>query len=537
MVIVIVIFIIVYSSFFTWLYFDKNLTSDKFYKNKTYTLVFKKRITNFFQIILLILFSKNSFSQNGLAADSMLVEVSELIYSKPVLVEKFAIMVSENESDPKKKIEFSFILSQIEYQKTNYQSALEYLYSIDNLIKDLDEKDIWNIRLNFNLAKIYRDLQIFDLADNYFHKANRLFKNFNKPNQKLTEIYNYENAIHRSQNGDYQGSNLILQKNFNANDNFRYLSFLGVGRNYIQTHQPDSAIIYFSKTPAEAEILYTSSLLGLAESSLQKNDWNSAKKYLINSLNRTSTLQTQKEIYNILSQIYLKEKNIERHESYKLNYDSVDNKISINVDQARNFVIKHIELEKYDDENDGNSFLTESIFFIICLIIIATIPVFYYYFKTKSDYNKYLQIVNEIKIEQVCESEIKKEKKSIIPKKSEQLLLKKLDKFERSHNYLNPKISLTTLAKQLDTNTKYLSEVVNKNKDKNFNSYINDLRINYILKMLKSETKYRNYKVASLAEECGYLSHSTFIVAFRSVTGITPGLFLNFLNKENNPLE
>ncbi len=201
--------------------------------------------------------------------------------------------------------------------------------------------------------------------------------------------------------------------------------------------------------------------------------------------------------------------------------------------QAKNFVIKHIEQENYYAKSDGNSFWTKGVFIIICLIILSAIPVIYYYFKTQSDYKKYLKIVNEANLEPI--TKIEKEKQSIIPEKSEQLLLKKLDKFEQSENYLNPKISLTILAKQLDTNTKYLSEVVNKNKDKNFNSYINELRINYILEKLKNETKYRNYKVASLAEECGYVSHSTFIAAFRSVTGISPVSFINFLKKEKNP--
>lgn len=497
-------------------------------------MVFKKQIINFSQTILLIFYSINSFSQSGVEADSMLIKASELIYSQPALTERIAIMISENDNDPKKKIEALFILSKIDYQNANYKSALEHLYSAQHLIKNVDDKDFWNIRLDFNLAEIYRDLQIFDLADKHFRQANQLFQNINKPNQILTEIHNYENAVDRSKNSDYRGSNILLKKNLNASHNMRYLSFLRLGKNYIQTNQSDSAFINFSKVPAGSEILYTNSLVGLAQSSLLKNDWNSAEQYLKNALNLNATLHTQREIYNILSQKYLNEKNIDLHEIYKLKYDSVDNKISANLDQARNLVIKHVELENYDVQN---TFWSKSVFILICLIIISAIPLIYYYFKTRSDYKKYLQIVNEVNIEPIpkIEIEIEKEKQSVIPEKSEQLLLKKLHKFEQSENYLNPKISLTMLAKQFDTNTKYLSEVVNKNKDKNFNSYINELRINYIVHKLKNEPKYKNYKVISLAEECGYASHSTFIAAFRSVKGISPASFINFLKKEKNP--
>ena len=472
-------------------------------------------------------------AQNGEEADVLLERASELIYAKPDLAEKVAKVVFENDNDPKKKVEVLFILSQIDYQNTNYKSALERLYSIENLIENVKNKSSWDVQLNFSLSKIYRELELFDLADKHFQQARKTFQNIKNPDKSLAEIYNYEDALNQALQKNYKQSNLLFQKNFNADNNIRYLSFLGLGENYIQTDQPDSAVINFSKIPVETRVLYTSSLVGLAESSLLKNDWNSAENYLINALNITSELQTQKEIYNLLSQKYLREKNIDRHEVYKLKYDSIDKKIKGNLGQAKNFVIKHIEQENYYAKSDGNSFWTKGVFIIICLIILSAIPVIYYYFKTQSDYKKYLKIVNEANLEPI--TKIEKEKQSIIPEKSEQLLLKKLDKFEQSENYLNPKISLTILAKQLDTNTKYLSEVVNKNKDKNFNSYINELRINYILEKLKNETKYRNYKVASLAEECGYVSHSTFIAAFRSVTGISPVSFINFLKKEKNP--
>lgn len=504
-------------------------------KNNISILVLKRQLIIFFQIIILVLCSKNLFAQSGLEADSMLVKASGSINSNSFVAEKIATMVFENNTDPNRKIEALFILNELQYQNTNYKSALEYLYSTKKFIKNVDDKDFWNIRFNFNLAKIYRELKILDLANKHFHQANKLYQSITKPNLRLSEMYNFENSSVCLQNSDYKGANLSLQKNLSSLDrDIRYLSFLRIGKNYIQGHQPDSAIIYFSKIPVEVEILHTASLIGLAESYVQKGDWNSSEKYLIDAKNMTCSIQTQKEIYNILSQKYLNEKKIDHYEIYKLKYDSVDNITKSNISEARNLVLKRIELEQKDhgDEYDGNLFWMNSLFIIICLMIASTIPIIYFYSKTRSDYKKYLQIVNELHIEPIVK--IEKEKHSIIPERSEQLLLRKLDKFEESQNYLNPKITLTTLAKQLDTNTKYLSEVINRNKDKNFNSYINELRINYILQKLKSETRYRNYKIISLAEESGYNSQSTFIGAFRSITGISPASFINFLKKEDS---
>lgn len=82
-------------------------------------------------------------------------------------------------------------------------------------------------------------------------------------------------------------------------------------------------------------------------------------------------------------------------------------------------------------------------------------------------------------------------------------------------------MSLAVLAGQLDTNTKYLSEVINKHYNMNFNSYINKLRINFIVAKLKSDPSFINYKISYLAEACGFSSHSSFATVFKSITGIT----------------
>ncbi|TPN84531.1 hypothetical protein [Aquimarina algicola] len=61
-------------------------------------------------------------------------------------------------------------------------------------------------------------------------------------------------------------------------------------------------------------------------------------------------------------------------------------------------------------------------------------------------------------------------------------ILNKLKKFEDNEEYLKRKITTITLAKKFNTNTKYLSRIVNTYKQKTFTEYINELRINYVLK-------------------------------------------------------
>ena len=154
-------------------------------------------------------------------------------------------------------------------------------------------------------------------------------------------------------------------------------------------------------------------------------------------------------------------------------------------------------------------FLVFSLLFIVFILIL-------YKYKNKAFI---VPLVDEKKLNSTTLSE-----------KTENFLLEKLDKFEKSELYLNNKISLTTLAKKLNTNTKYLSETINTTKNKNFNAYINELRVNYIINKLKTEPIYRDYKIKYLAEISGFSSHSLFTVVFKNITTLSPNEFIKALN-------
>lgn len=108
-------------------------------------------------------------------------------------------------------------------------------------------------------------------------------------------------------------------------------------------------------------------------------------------------------------------------------------------------------------------------------------------------------------------------------------LLLRLEKFETSKKYLRKDVSLTWMANHLATNPKYLSEVIKTYRNHNFTSYINELRMNYIIKMLYENPIYREYKITYLAEECGYVTPRVFVNAFKQQTGFTPSYFVEQL--------
>lgn len=131
----------------------------------------------------------------------------------------------------------------------------------------------------------------------------------------------------------------------------------------------------------------------------------------------------------------------------------------------------------------------------------------------------------------VEEEEISSQKN--ISSATETKILKKLENFERRQRFLEPNISLGTLALDFKTNTTYITYVIKKHKNENLINYINKLRIDYIIQKMASDPEYANYKIEYLAQESGFASYSTFKRIFTKETGIDPSKFINYLKQAN----
>ncbi|WP_298517166.1 AraC family transcriptional regulator [uncultured Kordia sp.] len=105
-------------------------------------------------------------------------------------------------------------------------------------------------------------------------------------------------------------------------------------------------------------------------------------------------------------------------------------------------------------------------------------------------------------------------------------ILENLKVFEQERGFLNPKITLYEFAKKLQTNTKYLSKVINTYKLKSFRNYINDLRVQYSIERLKQHRDYRNYTMHAMAQEAGFSNRESFSKAFQRKTGESVSDFL-----------
>ncbi len=85
--------------------------------------------------------------------------------------------------------------------------------------------------------------------------------------------------------------------------------------------------------------------------------------------------------------------------------------------------------------------------------------------------------------------------------------------------YLEPQLTLNDLAREVGVNTGVLSFAINSGFGKNFNDFINELRIEEVRSRLADPS---DAGLLAIAFESGFNSKATFNRAFKKFTGLTP---------------
>ncbi|PBJ08041.1 helix-turn-helix domain-containing protein [Flavobacterium sp. ACN6] len=171
---------------------------------------------------------------------------------------------------------------------------------------------------------------------------------------------------------------------------------------------------------------------------------------------------------------------------------------------------------------------------IILILFIVTVTITYRHYKTRKTYSKnYQMLMQELDTAKgSTKAKIKKAPLKNISPDTTAHLLKHLENFEKENRFLEKDWNLTSLSTAFKTNPKYLASVLDHSRDKGITEYINSLRIDYILYLLRKESKFRNYTYAALAEEAGFSTTERFTKAFLASTGISPTYFIEKLKKE-----
>ncbi len=247
------------------------------------------------------------------------------------------------------------------------------------------------------------------------------------------------------------------------------------------------------------------------------------------------------DYYKLLADSYKETGNLERANYYFEKYinttsefDKIKSEVKAST-KAQEIEKFKSELKTLEAEKEEKQTYLNYLFLGASLIILALLFILLLFYKNKKKNEAKFDVLLE-KMKNASEDsldiidtkdEILEEKNtSDVPEETKQQILEGLKKLEKQEYFLKQECNSYNVAKKINTNTTYLSKVINSHYGKNFNTYINDLRINYTIVRLKNDVIFRSYSIQSIAEEVGYKSADSFTKYFKKDTGLNPSFYI-----------
>ncbi|MGS0746929.1 helix-turn-helix domain-containing protein [Halpernia sp. GG3] len=235
----------------------------------------------------------------------------------------------------------------------------------------------------------------------------------------------------------------------------------------------------------------------------------------------------------------------------------VDKLMNLDRNYEKNYKYLYTTINKeYDTKNSQqeknkleNSLQTQRLYYFI-FILLVIIAAGFFIFRFLKLQKKYRQQFENIIHSDQHEDRIDFNLKQIInPEISEneevyydnipginpqivELIVTQLENLEKNKLFLDPQISQKSLSESFGTNSSYLSKIINIYKDKNFNHYINDLRVDHIVMLLKTKRKYLNKDIKELATISGFNSADSFSKNFQRKFQMKPSQFVKLMKEE-----
>ncbi len=522
-------------------------------------------------IILFVLLTCAARAKGDEAFDPVYDKIwKELAHTNWALAISSADSLYRSSKLPDHRIRSLILMARLHQEKENLEKSVSYTKMAGKIAEE-ENSYTWQVRVNSYLAGIYRMMELYSISQEYAEKALNMLPNIpdkDQANSSRALLYQ-EIAFSYQDREQYRQSiayfdragkcieTFTHNKQFNVMNNERLLA-----DNYRLLGSYDTAIIHYRKAITLTKgipVHYTIGLLhkGMAEILLNKGDLKNAKVYLDQAeqiADASQNLQLKEAVYALTKDYYTQLNDPDQLAEAREKKDSATGEI---LEQKADFLsksYKEFEASKVTVANSG----TQKTIMLVALSVLLLSGLIYFigYRRRKQlELSRFRAIIEQVRkqdepepviasdalaiaepapevpqnVNMELREPVAEDRKRIMPEETEHKLLIKLREFEQSGLFLEKGFSFTDLASWMQTNNKYLSFLLNDHKQVDFNNYINQLRIDYITKLLVSQVEWQQYKIAALADEAGFSSHSQFTAVFKNLMGITPSAFISHL--------
>jgi len=461
------------------------------------------------------------------------------------------------------KIRSLMLISDMYHRKANRDSSIYYAKVAEDIANEANIYD-WQARISGVLSTQFRNMGLYKQGSLYLKKGLEASENIQEPNTSIQfkgQVYQEKGyyALNKDKFNQAVGYFKTAQSLFNSLPESKNRTlFLSqteeqLGNSFLKLQKLDSARYHYERGldlasgTANGKTIYKGFIyLGLGKVNLVQNQLGLAKDYLEKALDisKTSGLPDfSADVYQSLAEYNKVIGNIAKYTHYNELYINLIRKTSETQQQYADNVVTKTTQELQDVVTSKNILFTWAVIVIILIFVAWAL----YLKKQEQNHNRYQKLITERK-KRTHTTTLTKEntiplsndngnQERLMREATELQILEQLNNFERGDLFLQPNLSLAQLAVHLGVNTKYLSHTINRHKGKDFNNYINELRIVHIIDKIEKNPKYLTYKIGYIASECGFSSHSKFATVFKNVTGITPSSFINQVKKERKKLK
>lgn len=535
-------------------------------KNQKKSLFCQSTLVQNIKFLFIILCSVFIKGQSGPDFNILADKAFQKLYQNPDECISYSQSLIISDQNPEHRIVLQNIISQAYAMKGDYVQSVNIYSQKENSWEKEKLSYFLQVAGDYNLADQYQNLDLYSQSQQIISSLladPKLLKGDNPDMNLITAKLYQLQALNFGINRNYNDA----QKNLGKSDHYLSLnnqeniileienrifraSFLMKQNKLEEAKSILESTLFFVEKNSRYYFLQALAYENLSRYYFLKEDYDTAIEVLEKGLSEIENLpynNLKVKIYESLSKNYLVLRNDEKYHQYNKLYTELRTKIDSNTKEGIRYIVKLVETNQNNNLEFQNQKQLKKISWIsagFLLIIISLLACFLILKSNHKDLKKQFDFFEKLKKQELASqkdaqdipkliSTPKATEKDLnkISKEKEDEILQKLEEWEKQERYLDKNMTLSVLSSQMGVNTKYLSEVINSSKGKNFNSYINELRINHIARLLRTDPAYLNYKVSYLAEYSGFSSHSAFATVFKSITGMSPNVYIQEISK------
>lgn len=508
-----------------------------------------------------VIFLYASFCYGAVAyaqQNDLILRAEALVYSNPDESIKITQHILRTTEDAQEKAVLNLIIAKSFLVKGDYNNAISNAFKETNNLGSIAIKT--QIEHHILKASILRKLYLDKQSADYLQKAKELINELDDDSvdalQSGIALEQISRFVDRRENNEAIVAINKVEKEFGdffmENPNAKRNLYLAKGLAFNNLSDIDSADFYINKTlklndSTQTNDLYQKAVIyrEIARLHLFRKEFNESEENLFIASRFAEIIDNVSLLMDInknLSINYLASNKKNHHKVYNDKYLALNSQVGLLEQESLNTLYNMLSIQDESYVLEEEEKFAYYIYVLFVGLFLAGLIGIMIVLKSEARKKRLKEIINYIGVTKNNYLQKKPINKLVskgidIPKETEQTILAKLKKFEKSSKYLNKEMSLAVLAGQFETNTKYLSGVINNNYNDNFNTFINKLRVNYIIDKLKNDPNYINYKISFLAEESGYASHSSFATVFKAVVGMSPVTFIKLIQEERKEQE